>query len=415
MRRLWLSSAPLFVSLGFYGSTCPAAGAQQEFRRFEIGAQLSTISLTNATETTSDVIPGFGGRLGINLTRWIALDTQLDFFPQRVASFPQFQGGRTLQLVSGARGKLFQSKKLAVYGLLRPGLIHFTGAFTNENITLVPGTTNQFIITAQKGPATHFMLDLGGGIEFYPARRWIARIEIAGDLYATPNTPVSQPMLPNGSHFLPIPGQIERTWRLSAGLGYRLGSLSDNEAETPLSGKLEFGPQFSTIVLPNSDNVLGARTEPGFGVFFSYRFYRFLFADGATSFFPREAASSGPHDGGRLLQGVYGLKAGIQRNRVGFFVKARPGFHSYSKTLSAVTITPQTGSIGFSRSTNIALDLGGVVEFYLTRHNVLRLDAGDTFLFFGTRPFTFNGQTFQLGGGPRQDSIQFSVGYGWRF
>jgi hypothetical protein len=259
------------------------------------------------------------------------------------------------------------------------------------------------------------MLDLGGGVELNLTPRWVARIEMNGDLYRTPDTLVSQPTLPNGLGFAPIPGGIESTWGLSVGVNYRVGTLGENDKEAPVTGRLEFGPQFSTIILPSGDDILGTRTEPGFGGFLSYGLHRYVFADAAMTFFPEGAATTGPHDGGRLLQGVFGLKAGIQRDHCSFFVKARPGFHSYSKTLSTVTLPPEPVSLGYTRSTNFVLDLGGVVEVYVGKHTLLRLDAGDMFLFFGTRPITFAGQTFQVSGGPHKDSIQFSVGYGWRF
>jgi hypothetical protein len=391
----------------------PVAHAQAESTRLEVSMQFSTIRLS--TQTSTKPVAGFGGRVDVNLTRRFALEAQLDFFPQTLASFPQFQGGKTLRMSSGVRGKFFQTKHLSVYGLMHPGLMHFTNAITSESATLVPGTTNQFIISAQRGQITHFMVDLGGGVEFYLTPRWLARIEMNGDLYRTPDTLVSQPTLPSGLRFAPIPGGIENTWGLSVGVNYRVGTLVENEKEAPVTGRLEFGPQFSTIILPSGDDILGTRTEPGFGGFLSYELHRYIFADAAMTFFPKQAASTGPHDGGRLMQGVYGLKAGIQRNHAGFFVKARPGFHSYSQTLSSVTLPPQPVSLGYTRSTNFVLDLGGVVEVYVGKHTLLRLDAGDMFLFFGTRPITFAGQTFQVSGGPHKDSIQFSAGYGWRF
>jgi hypothetical protein len=104
----------------------PVAHAQAESSRLGVGAQFSTISLWTLTGTR--VVAGFGGRADVNLTRRLALDAQLDFFPQTLASFPQFQGGQTLRMSSGARGRFFQTKRLSVYGLMRPGLIHFTNA-----------------------------------------------------------------------------------------------------------------------------------------------------------------------------------------------------------------------------------------------------------------------------------------------
>jgi hypothetical protein len=71
----------------------------------------------------------------------------------------------------------------------------------------------------------------------------------------------------------------------------------------------------------------------------------------------------------------------------------------------------------------LALDIGGVLEFYPTRRVVTRFDFGDTIIRYGattinsidgpaggpfvTTPITINGET--------RHSFQFSAGVGFRF
>jgi hypothetical protein len=212
------------------------------------------------------------------------------------------------------------------------------------------------------------------------------------------------------------PGKINDTTRLSFGVAYRPGALIENEAETKVPGKWEFGPLFSAMMLAReglSDNV---RTEPGFGGYASYRFYKVLYLDGDLLYFPRQPDFSGPHDGGSILQGLLGLKGGIRRNHFGFFGKVRPGFQSYSQALASITtLGGSTPVYSYDRSINFALDLGGIIEFYRGERSTLRLEVGDTHLFFGTRNVSIDGVIEPVGGGKLQHSIQAVIGYGWRF
>jgi hypothetical protein len=204
------------------------------------------------------------------------------------------------------------------------------------------------------------------------------------------------------------------------GVGYRLGALHENAREAPVSGKLEFGPQFTAMAIQREGALDGVRTEPGIGGFVSYEVFRFFYADSAVNFFLRDTSSSGVHDGGRIFQGLFGLKGGIRSHRIGVFGKVRPGFNSYSRALTGVQQTsagpPPLFKNLFDRSTNFVLDLGGVVEIYPTRRTTLRFDLGDTHIYFATKSFVSpNGSVISVPGGPRLHTMVFSVGYAWRF
>jgi hypothetical protein len=147
------------------------------------------------------------------------------------------------------------------------------------------------------------------------------------------------------------------------------------------------------------------------GGYASYRFYGVFYLDGDVLYFPSGASPSGPHDGGTILQTVVGIKGGIRRNRFGIFGKVRPGFNSYSQALSSIS---NSGS-SYSRSTTFVLDTGGIVEFYPTEHSTLRIEAGDTHIYFGTSNVNIDGTVEPFPGGKLQHSIQLVLGYGWRF
>lgn len=375
------------------------APAQDLYSRFELGAQYSTIREDNSNFSATN-FSGFGGRFDWNINRRVAFESQVDFFPEHGIPLFLVQGGQTLQAVFGIRAKVIQNRRISVFGLVRPGLLHFTDAlFTTTDV-------NNPLVTH---PATYFVLNLGGGIEYYPTHRWILRFDIEGNPYRVPSTfnassPVATPL-----------GKINDTTRMSFGAAYRLGKLEDNEHEVNVPGTWEFGPLFSTLMIARQGSFSNPLTEPGFGGYASYRFYGALYLDGDILYFPRETPFSGPQDGGTILQGTFGLKGGIRRNHFGFFGKARPGFHSYSQALASATDQGSGIAYTYSRSTNFALDLGGIMEFYPRESSTLRIEVGDTHLYFGDRTYIVNGAPVTSLGGKMQHSIQFIFGYGWRF
>jgi opacity protein-like surface antigen len=371
--------------------------AQDNYARFEFGTQFSTVRLTNS-DLHGTNYSGFGGRFDWNLNRRLALESQIDFFPEHSQPLLSIQGGQTLQAVFGVRAKVIQTRRLSIFGLVRPGFFHFTDVLYFNS-----SSTTGFAERSE----THFALNLGGGLEYYLNPRWALRVDIEGNPYRVPNTNVA---LSGGSAF--SAGKIDDTTRFSFGVAYRPGVLIENEKETNVPGRWEIGPLFSTMFIGREGPTDGVRTEPGFGGYASYRFYHVFYFDSDLLYFPRGSNSSGPHDGGEILQGLFGLKGGIRRNHFGIFGKVRPGFNSYSQALSAVS---QTGQETFSRSTNFVLDLGGIVEFYPGERGTLRLEAGDTHIYFNTRDINLAGTTFPVSGGKLQHSIQFIVGYGWRF
>ncbi|HVS87690.1 MAG TPA: hypothetical protein VHF01_05665 [Candidatus Acidoferrum sp.] len=405
MHRRSVPYALGLLALLFSALIVPAACAQEEYSRFEVSGQLSLIRLLDSSSSAQSHL-GFGGRLDINLTRRLAFESQVDFFPPPASPFLRERGGRALQALFGIRGKVLRSKHFAVYGLLRPGLIHF------EKVGAFSPTPPSFFTTR---PATYFLINLGGGIEFYPSPRLIARFAISGNPYRIPNFTKQA-----ASGFVSVPGEISDTFRVSVGVGYRLGALHENAREAPVSGKLEFGPQFTAMVIQREGALDGVRTEPGIGGFVSYEVFRFFYADSAVNFFLRDTNSSGVHDGGRIFQGLFGLKGGIRRDRIGIFGKVRPGFNNYSRALTGMQQTsagpPPLFKNFFDRSTNFVLDLGGVVEIYPTRRTTLRFDLGDTHVYFATKSLVSpNGAVTSVPGVQRLHTMVFSVGYAWRF
>ncbi len=379
-------------------STCLA---QEQTTRFEIGGEFSTIRETPDGGGGKN-FPGFGGRFDWNFNRRLALEAEMDFFPQHAASLFLTQGGQTLQMVFGIRAKVIQTKKLSVFGLIRPGVLHFSDALSNQ--------TNPDGTYRTKAP-NYFQLNLGGGIEYYPSPRWVLRADISGN----PNRVTNEHVTTSNGSALAI-GKISDTTRLSFGVAYRPGALRKNEEERKIAGKWELGPLFSTLVSVREGSSNGVRTDLGLGGFASYRIYKIFYFDGDLLYFPANRSTAGPHDGGELFQGLFGVKGGVRRNHFGFFGKVRPGINSYSAAVTSVTTPPQgPGTYTYGRSTNVVLDLGGIVEFYPAERSTLRLEAGDTHIFYANKTVNIDGTPTIYPGNGLKHSIQFIVGYGWRF
>ena len=390
----------MLVSLLMFAA-CFTATAQSDFTRVEFGGEFSTIRQNDAQTGNGKNFPGFGGRFDWNFNRRLAFETEVDFFPEQSEVVSFRRGGQTLQAVFGLRAKVLQTRRLSVFGLVRPGLLHFT-----DVLSYSPGAGQP----TQKLGATYFEVNLGGGIEYYLSPRWVLRADIAGNPYR-----VSQQTRNVAGVTLSYPGSVEDTTRLSFGVAYRPGTLRENEDETKVPGNWEFGPLFSTLIAAPAGANSGVATLAGLGTYASYRFWRVLYFDGDILYFPQDTHGPSNLYGGPVLQGLFGLKGGIRRNDFGFFGKVRPGFQSYAQALKAIAAQPSgTVNYTYGRSTNFALDLGGIVEFYPTERGTLRIEAGDSHTFFSPHTVNFNGKSLRYDLGMHH-TIQLVFGYGWRF
>jgi hypothetical protein len=166
------------------------------------------------------------------------------------------------------------------------------------------------------------------------------------------------------------------------------------------------------------------RAGIGPGVEGDINFGRHFALDGSFSWFPKNTI------GKNAMTGLFGVKAGMRTEHLGFFAKVRPGFLTFDNALREETIVVTPGPLGiplgivssfrFARLTQPALDLGGVVEYYPARHWAFRWDLGDTLV------FQEKGPTFNVIGVPPVGSsftqrnfgsnhFQFSTGIHYRF
>jgi len=184
--------------------------------------------------------------------------------------------------------------------------------------------------------------------------------------------------------------------------------LASAQSETP---RYEVGAQFTALRLKEF-RILDAHVIYGLGARFTYNLTDNVAVEAEGNYFPADDYFGGR----RATQGLFGVKAGVRRRKVGVFGKARPGFIRFKNP--AFRLLPggggslvETGQF-ISRS-ELAFDIGGVVEFYPSRRLSLRTDVGDTIVRFD------RGGDF-ITGRPRRlfftsHNLQFSTGVSFRF
>ena len=192
--------------------------------------------------------------------------------------------------------------------------------------------------------------------------------------------------------------------------------------------KVELGIQFTTLTKPNFD---GARTEAGIGARFTFNFNRSVAFEAVGNLFPHSCSFCGANlsdNSGIIKQGLFGIKAGKRFEKWGIFAKARPGVVTFGqgKTIYTINGTGPSAFVSARRvgQSNFAVDLGGVLEFYPSKHIVTRFDAGDTLIHYGAHQTNFltfdpvTGATVLFPFTTRSETrhnFQFAAGVGWRF
>lgn len=131
-----------------------------------------------------------------------------------------------------------------------------------------------------------------------------------------------------------------------------------------------------------------AVNDSGLGLNFGVNFHRSIGFDSEMNFFPDPGNGATNQEGGRITQGLFGVKAGIAKKKWGLFAKVRPGFVSNGKAIIAVSPTPPPFRFAFGRLTHFATDIGGIFEYHVTRRISFRTDLGDTVVRHGSQTST---------------------------
>lgn len=151
-------------------------------------------------------------------------------------------------------------------------------------------------------------------------------------------------------------------------------------------------------------------TDSGFGGRLTFNLTNFFSLEGELNYFPEERNNFAEplYINSRRLQGLFGVKAGVRGDKLGVFGKVRPGFMHFGEGTPDPRIQTFVAVPANVSTTEFALDAGGVLEFYPSRHTALRFDLGDTIIRYGKGP---------VSGRPivTTHNLQMSVGVGYRF
>lgn len=387
------------------------AVAQSQKDKIEIGVQTTSLTVFFPDIAFDETKGGIGGRVTYNFNRSIAAEAEVNFFPQQQLIFEA--SGSSIQAQFGVKaGKRFE--KFGVFGKVRPGFISANSVFSFE-----PGPQGSIFPSLKIERETFFSTEFGGVLELYPSRRMVVRFD-AGDTVIRHPARFGQFDF-GGPLVLVRPAKYSNNFQLTAGVAFRLGDFPDKEPDATTSSdakkarRFEVGAQFTSLFVKPS-NAQGSlffpriHTEPGLGARVTFNLTESIALEAEGNYFTREQFSF--PEGGKMFQGQFGGKIGKRFERWGVFGKARPGFVGFSQVLQS-PLGVQIGQLTFVRKLYPSIDLGGVVEFYVSPRWLARFDAGDTIIryseinFPGAPSFTVPSVT--------RHNLQVSSGIGFRF
>jgi Outer membrane protein beta-barrel domain len=404
----------LFLSFLSVVSSYPVSLFAQSYSRMEIGAQGAALTLVDPISPT-DVKGGVGARVTYNASPILAWDAEGDFFPIKSPVGAQ-RGGRAFMVVAGPKAG-WRWRRVGLFLNARPGIVNFSNVVRVET-GIEPNGEPYF--TAFPGlHLTHLALDLGGTMEINASRRTFLRVDVSEMLLRYGDRTYRFPDDPGAS--VVARGVIGDSLLISAGFSYRLGRLDDQSISIQGTRKWEIGGQYGVLSLGSakredtmSFTPWSVGDYPGFGGRLTYNFSRWLAVDSVVNYFYKAPNMGDAQRGGKVLQGSFGPKVGIHTRRFGVFAKARPGFVSYGGVQDSYFPPFPT-----TRRTDFSVDFGGVLEYYPSRRTMLRFELGHTAVFYGSARFIAPAGPPFYGGfvdpGFRDNGMQFTTGFGWRF
>src|SRR6266536_4088936 len=187
-----------------------AVRAQSEEPKIEAGVQLSVLGRSASI--------GGCGRLTFNLTRNLALEGELNYFPSSGSN-----NTRIFQGQFGVKAGL-RFDRFGVFGKIRPGFIN---AQYNVTVFCAPPVCPPDQVCVPRFPFpcsvftstyTRFSSDLGGVVEFYPAKRVVVRLDV-GDTVTSQRAPSVS--VDNGQFAIVSSNVAIHNLQVSAGVGFR--------------------------------------------------------------------------------------------------------------------------------------------------------------------------------------------------
>lgn len=157
-----------------------AASAQAVSERVEVAASVSLLRLSDFGATNA----GVGGRVSFDLTKWIALDGEVNFFPHDRIDNPESDTSVGPFHLANDRSRtdaLFgvrvgaRTGRVGAFVKARPGVTRLSDKGTE---CIGSGCAVIQMLRATGTNRSEFAFDLGGGIELYPTARTVARVDL---------------------------------------------------------------------------------------------------------------------------------------------------------------------------------------------------------------------------------------------
>jgi len=216
-----------------------AVDDQERTPRFEVGAQFTLLSVKPPSPVPQFPVitdgngihnePGVGGRFTFNLTDSIALEAEGNLFTRDLSERSDLRtslpnpSGHMFQGQFGAKvGKRFS--KWGVFGKARPGFVGFSKVsdlVSTQTINVqilnetIPVTVGQFRIAKKFYPS----IDIGGVVEFYFSRRWMARFDIGDTVIRYGELSAQGFSLRN--QIVSRPAETHHNLQITSGIGFR--------------------------------------------------------------------------------------------------------------------------------------------------------------------------------------------------
>jgi hypothetical protein len=376
----------------------------QQITRSEFG--VGVYEQANATYNGVDHGPtqmllGPFARYTYNLNRSLALETSISDSVNMAPSSMKM-GGHQLLMLAGIKAGV-RRKNFGLFGRLDAG----ANSFSRGDEVFYTSTPTFY-------RETHFALQPGLSLEGYVGRRTILRLDADEDLNAIFRT--QKVLSPSSTEFWS--GAVPNHLGLGLSLEHRFGRLEDAPDFTSRSEPFSVGAYFPLQIRQHQES-FDAPALGGGGAWIGVPVSRFFSFDVAAFDIPHDDRTAGPQEGGTSFEAHVGPKVGIHFGRLGLFAKARPGITRFSRTASSLTELAGGGGISvFHPQVDFSLDTGGVMEYVISRHLLLRFEAGNDLTFLREHAETFQTPfvtTIAHAPAEVNNSILFLGGLGWRF
>jgi hypothetical protein len=375
----------------------------QTTRPLEFSAQatgLTAISPNPRPIGSRTVTPGLAGRIDVSVLPRISFEARIAFYPQRLVPDAD-QGGRAFETLGGVRATFIEKGRVAIHGEALAGAVHFSNTLRD--------------IDAPDGPATRFVLFMGGDLSVNLSRRVFVTTSADIRLTRVPGSITCFDYPDHASICGAAAAQVTPPWEFGAGVGVRLGTpAATPRIQSAVAKRLTVGGQAAYRIAADRFGPVDLHESAGATAFASYQVKRGLDLEASFATFAQRAADA--LIGGRMNHAAVGLKTGFRSERAGAFIQLLGGVNSYTNganenTIYSTHIDLATGIVTHGSQTygsrfEPAFDIGGVLELYLRQRWTIRFDASDSVALF---------KEISLGATPSSDSMRFAAGLGWRF